>query len=300
MSDSDQFLANIAYRSSDEILAHSRFAAARTAFVDAVLRHYEGDLFLTRLLVEAGRTVIFTVILCLHAHYDEADRATWPTMRLLKEKMVQFGLSSARRIEDLVARLAHTRFLESLASESDRRVRLLTPTAKMISEDQSWLAAHYRPLHVMFPDPGYAQAIERDLSFQRAHRRAAMGFFALGAQVMASNPAMMLFLSRDAGVMILIKLIQMSGAGGDKASEGLSYADIGARFGVSRTHVRAVLQDAEQAGLVSLASRGGRFVQLKPSILQAFDRFVADSMSGNDLLFQISLTQMKGHDRAPK
>jgi hypothetical protein len=299
MSSSDQAVADIAFHSSEEILSHSRFATARKVFVEAVLGLYEGDLFLNRLLLEAARTVIFTVILCLHARYDETDRATWPTMRLLKDSMTQFGLSSPRRIEDLVARLVHSGFLESLASKRDGRVRILTPTAEMIAKDLDWLAAHYRPLQVMFPDPGYAEPIGRNPPFQRAQRLAAMGFFALGAQIMASNSAMMLFLSRDAGVMILIKLIQMSDAGGDRAAEPLSYADLGVRFGVSRTHVRAILTDAEQAGLVSLSGRGGRFVQLKPAVLRAFDRFMADSMSGNDLLFRIALRQMTRADGAP-
>jgi len=101
---------------------------------------------------------------------------------------------------------------------------------------------------------------------------------------------MMLFLNRDAGVMILIKLFQMAtGAGG---AEGLSYTDIASRFGVSRTHVRLILQDAERNGDVALSGRGGRLVELKPSILQAFDRFVADSMAGHDLLFRLALSRM--------
>jgi hypothetical protein len=122
----------------------------------------------------------------------------------------------------------------------------------------------------------------------RAQRLAAMGFFAHGAQIMASNPATMLFLSRDAGVMVLTKLVQMTGSAGDDAADGLSYADIGARFGVSRTHVRELLQDAERAQLVALSGRGGRLVELKPAVWQAFDRFVAESMSGHDMLFKIA------------
>jgi hypothetical protein len=55
--------------------------------------------------------------------------------------------------------------------------------------------------------------------------------------------------------------------------------------------VRLILQDAEQAGLVALSGQGGRLVELKPSVLQAFDRFLADSMSGHDLLFRIALSQ---------
>jgi hypothetical protein len=62
----------------------------------------------------------------------------------------------------------------------------------------------------------------------------------------------------------------------------------------SRIHVRKTLQDAEQVGLVGLSGRGGRFVELMPSVRRAFAPFVADSMSGHDLLFQIALKQIKG------
>jgi hypothetical protein len=286
-------LADIAYHSADEILAHPRFSVAQAAYVNAVLDLYEGDAFLNRLLLEAGRAVLFANIICLHARYDEADRTTWPTMSLLQEVMTQFGLASPRRIEDLVARLIHSGILESIASKQDRRFRILTPTAKMLSLDQGWLAAHYLPLDVMFPSPGYAPPIRRDPEFQQAQRLVANDFVALGARILAGNPVMMLFLSRDAGVMVLIKLIEMAGTG-HGPPEALSYADIGARFGVSRTHVRSLLQDAEQAGLVGRSNRGGRFVELKPAVLQAFDRFTAESMSGHDLLFNLAVGRMAG------
>src|SRR5580693_7739170 len=103
MSGFPQSLAGISYHSSDDILAHPRFAAARTVFVDRTLALYEDEPFLNRLLVEAGRLIIATAILCLHVRYDETDRSTWPTVRLLKESMAPFAHSSPRRIEDLVA-----------------------------------------------------------------------------------------------------------------------------------------------------------------------------------------------------
>jgi hypothetical protein len=43
---------------------------------------------------------------------------------------------------------------------------------------------------------------------------------------------------------------------------------------------------------VALSGQGGRLVELKPAILRAFDRFIADSMSGHDLLHRIALTRM--------
>jgi hypothetical protein len=287
--------ADVQYRSSDEILAHPLFVSARIAFVDAVLALYEDDPFLTRMLLEAGRYVTFSVIMCFHARYDGTDRSTWPTMSRLKEAMAQFGLSSSRRVEALVARLVHSGFLEMVTSKQDRRVRIPTPTERMLAQDRDWLAAHYLPLHILFPDPGYGPMIQRDPTFQMAQRLVSTDFFGRGATILASNPGIMLFLSRDAGVMILIKLIQMTQIANEGFEEGLSYADIGARFGVSRTHVRAVLHDAEHAGFVHLSGRGGQLVQLTPAVMQAFDRFVADSMSGHDLMFQIALKTMTGN-----
>ena len=292
MSSPDQPSAGM-YRPPEEILAHPQFSAARAAFVEAVLALYEGNAFLNRLLLEAVRQVTFNMIVQLYCCYDEADRSTWPTMRLLKQQMVLFGLSSPRRIEDLVAKLVRFGFLERHPSQQDGRVRLLTPTAKMMSLDLDWLAALYRPLQVMFPDRGYSQPIKRDPAFQRVQRAVALSFSAKGADILASNRGMMLFHTRDAGVTILIKFIQMTAAAGNGVAE-LSYSDVGARFGVSRTHVRKLLQDAERADLVRLSGQGGRLVELKPAMLGAFDRFVAESMSGHDLLFGITLGQMTG------
>jgi DNA-binding MarR family transcriptional regulator len=280
--------------SSQDILAHPRFAAARAAFVDAVLALHEGDQFRSRLLSEAMRQVTFNMMVSLHLRYDVTDRSTWPTPRRLKDEISRFGLASPRRIDALVARLARFGYVESRPSEQDGRVRILTPTAKMMALDREWLFYHHVPLHVLFPKPGYPEPIARDVAFQRAQRLVALDFSAKGADIMAGNPAVMRFMNRDSGVLVLIKLIQMQAAGDGK---GVTYQDIGPRFGVSRTHVRLLMEDAAQHGDVSLSGRARRLVELQPSILQAFDRFLAEAMSGHDLLYRLTLERMKKEER---
>jgi DNA-binding FadR family transcriptional regulator len=99
----------------------------------------------------------------------------------------------------------------------------------------------------------------------------------------------MLFQGRDGGIMVLIKMIAM--AGQERADEPLkiSYADLGGRFGVSRTHVRKLLEAAEGMDLVRLTKSDGQFVELLPPVLQAFDRLVADATSGFDLCYRLAL-----------
>jgi len=278
-----------AFHSTEEILAHPRFPFARDEFVRAMLALYEHKPFLNRLLLETARSVLFGVIMCLHARYDEVDRATWPTLGLITQSTVAMGVASESRVHDLVSLLIKTGYLERRAAPRDRRVRILTPTEKMIAQDQDFLVSHHLPLDVLFPDPGYAPIMTRDPAFQLKQRLVSVDLFALGAQILAGNPIMALFQSRDAGVMILIKMIQMAGGQGGAEPLKVSYSDMGDRFGVSRTHVRKLLVAAEEMGLVRLTKAGGQFVELMPPLLQAFDRLVADAMSGHDLCYNLAL-----------
>jgi DNA-binding MarR family transcriptional regulator len=278
-----------AVHTPEEILAHPRFAIARAAFVDAVLTLHEGDQFRSRLLAEVMRQVTFNLIVSLHLRHDVSDRTTWATPQRLKDEIRAFGMASPRRVDALVARLAQLGYVDIRPSEHDGRARILIPTVKMMSLDREWLVYHYTPLHMMFPDPGYGEPITRNAAFQRAQRLAALDFSSKGAEIMANNPAVMRFMGRDSGVMVLIKLIQLSAAGNARE---VSHSDVGARFGVSRTHVRALLEDAADHGDVSLRGRGGRLVELKPSLLQAFDRFLADAMSGHDMLYRLARERM--------
>jgi hypothetical protein len=159
-----------------------------------------------------------------------------------------------------------------------------------MSLDREWLYYHYLPLRLLFPD-SYAEPVARDPLFQRAQRLVALEFTAKGADIMARNPAVMRFMGRDSGILVLIKLIQMEMSTGD-SKQGLSYSDIGVRFGISRTHVRGLLEEAAQHGDVSLSGRGGHLIELQPSMLQAFDRFLADAMSGHDMLYKLTLERM--------
>jgi len=277
------------FHSPEEILAHPRFALARDEFVRAMLALYEHKPFLNRLLLEASRTVLMSVIMCLYARYGESDRATWPTLRLVADSMATHGLASASRVHDLVSRLIKTGYLEQRAAPQDRRARILTPTEKMIAQDQDFLVSHHLPLQILFPDPGYGLIMTRDPAFQLKQRLVSRDLFALGAKILAGNPVMMLFQGRDAGVMILIKMMQLAKGQGGAVPLKISYSDLGRRFGVSRTHVRKLLEAAEELDLVVLTRGGGHFVEMKPQLLAAFDRLVADAMSGFDLCYQLAL-----------
>ncbi|MCD2317319.1 hypothetical protein LQ954_14315 [Sphingomonas sp. IC-11] len=271
----------VKYRTAASILAHPEYSKARVAYLNGVLALYGDDVFLNRLLLEGARTVIFAVAICLDAGFREEDRDTWPTISNLKKALAPFGLASPRRIEQVVSRLIQTGYLESRVSPHDARVRLLAPTPKMLAHDQEWLISHYRPLAILFGEGRYARALGRDPAFQRVQRGVACDFFVQSAMVLLRNPDIMLFLARDAGILVLLRLVSATLVAGS-ATVSLSLADLARSCSISRTHVRQLLNDAQTQGLVQI-SQAARQITILPRALQSLDQFIADGMSNHDL-----------------
>jgi hypothetical protein len=183
----------------------------------------------------------------------------------------------------LISRFVDAGFFEPSTTAIDRRVRILTPTTKMLAHDLEWLAVHYRPLQVLFPEIGYRQPMQHDPIFQKNLRKISGKFAAYAAQLMASNPSVMFFMQRDAGAMILMKLISLANGEGEAR---VSLTDLSDRFGISRTHVRKTILEAEKQALLQYSEPT---IVLAPSLIAAYDRFVADTMSGHDAMFRMAV-----------
>jgi len=272
------------FHSPDEILAHPAFAEARSVWIEGMLSLYENNTFLSRLLAVTQRSAVFFNTLTLDAAYDAADRSTWPTMGLLQETMVPYQLSSRRSVEAIVARFVETGYMSRRTMATDHRVRLLTPTEKSLIHDLDWVRVYYSPLAVMFPAYDYALPMRRDRAFRTALRRAGRDSLADAANLLETNPTITFLMNRDAGMMVLIKLMQTGGAQGVSR---VGFTDLADRFGISRTHVRRMLQDAEREGLLRLSEAG---VALERPLVAAFDRFLADCMAAFHFLSQLAMT----------
>src|SRR5690606_8258895 len=147
---------------------------------------------------------------CLAAGYREDDRSSWPTIGNLKKVLSLFGVSSPRRTEDIVGRLIQTDYLGSRVSPVDARARLLYPTPRMLAYDRAWLVAHYHPLAPLFGKGDYVLPLGGVFDFLRVQRQVSTGIFEQSAEVLLRNPGVMLLVSRDAGILVLMRLMQDS------------------------------------------------------------------------------------------
>ena len=84
--------------------------------------------------------------------------------------------------------------------------------------------------------------------------------------------------------------------GGGGSSACRAYADVGERFGVSRTHVRKLLVAAEGAGLVKPHARRGHRVEILPRLCSSHDRGIAGGMYLHDILYMPATKATTHHD----
>ena len=91
--------------------------------------------------------------------------------------------------------------------------------------------------------------------------------------------------------MILMKLVQDIDKGLVATPRRSFFADVAESFGISRTHVRITLQEAQEDGLVSVTEQS---IVMMPPLVAAFDRFVAGVMSGHDFMFRAATRELAG------
>lgn len=275
--------------SADDILAHPRFGLAREMYVRELLEMHENQPAENRLLIDGGTATIFMSVIIMDAGHRPEDRATWPTMQLLKGQMEAHSIASGRRTHDIVRRLVDTGYISAYRAPDDRRVTLLAPSDKMLTHDRRALRVYYHPLHVLFPDPGYPEPVNHDPVFHWIARDICAAFLAHAQQFILANPVIAFFLPRQAGHMILTKLMHLCAHQDDQAAPQVSFLKIGDSFGVSRTHVRKLLQAAAELGFVRLS---GNSVDVTPECRAGFDRFLADTMAGHDLIYRMAKARM--------
>ncbi|MCS3727726.1 hypothetical protein [Bradyrhizobium betae] len=272
----------------DEILNHPRLPEARHAYLSHFVGLYEGDPFLVRLLLEAGRFFVFHCAAVIETAQDPARRETWFTVAALKEQLAIFGYASGRQVDHLVARLREVGYLEQHRAPGDGRVRLLASTPKLRAHHTEWLATHYVPLAILFPHHDYRPVLSRDRAFHALHCGTCLPFHPVAARLMMTLAERLLFFTHAAGPLIENVVLKAAMDAADPTA-AVPYIDAADRFGVSRTHVRNLMQDAERAGLVKITGRGGRSILILPRFWVAYDHGLAVGMYLHDAVNVVAM-----------
>lgn len=65
-------------------------------------------------------------------------------------------------------------------------------------------------------------------------------------------------------------------------------------FGVSRSHIRNIVSAAEQRNFIARYGNKNQFIVLTPHWIDAFNKFIADSLSYSDLTYRLAQAALSG------
>jgi hypothetical protein len=273
-----------------EFLGAPGFAEARDRLIAGKLALYEGNHLFNRLILEEGRFLCYIAALSLHAGQEITQPSTWLTLGRLQREVTELGVASRNRVEAQVSCLRKYGFLTQQPHASDRRVRLLMPSAALLARDIGILGLMIDGLADFGLSPADARKGPLSPELHRAMRRATLPHLPGFSRLIRRHLPLVPFFAHDCGYMILLLLLRGAReSGSDLISTG--YQRLATQTGVSRTHVRRIVEAARDAGLLTTTARGGHDIRLTPLMWHAADRWFADKFAFTDLLLREATMQ---------
>ena len=271
------YLPPAIYEEAGRFRRHPAFPEAVRRNAESLLSFYERQPLLNHLVSEEARWLTGGFILFLHFTRDPEDPTSGATLARVQALAASHRLASPGRIAALVGLMRLGRFIVQVRAGADRRVRRLEPTPALMTYSRRHLAAQLGPLALVSPEDDYCALHEKDPTFMSRYYREAGRLYFAGGRIPELIPAIRLFMARDAAYMILLRLwlSDPDGAIPPRRPVSLPYGEVGARFGVSRAHVRKVMEAAAAAGYLDLQAEGGRAIRVLPPLVDLFEDCLA-------------------------
>jgi hypothetical protein len=233
--------------------AHPRFpAAARTAaagFIDL----WQGNRILNVLMSDRARFHISLFAVHLHRLSRPNDPHSGLTVSRMTALCGEQDFCSPGRAKTMLMLMRAFGHIAPAPNEADRRLRRLVPTERLMALHGERNRRLFEAIAMVLPECAEAFAAQSHPDFTGLFVCRYCDHFLTGFRLIDGIPHMRLFVERNAGTMILCS-IMLSGEADDVYPPALpvrvSSSALSRRLGVSRAHVRRLLQDAENQGLL--------------------------------------------------
>ncbi len=261
--------------------AHPRFAEAwRTAHI-GFTDLWQGNRILNSLVNDRARWHISLFAVHLHLLSRPNDPRSGLTVSRMTALCVEQKFCSPGRAKAMLMLMRVFGYLAPAPNEADRRLRRLVPTERLMALHRERNRRLFQAIAMVLPACAEAFAAQSHPDFTGHFVCRYCEQFLTGFRFIDGIPDMRFFVDRNAGIMILSHMM-LSGEADDTYPPSLPVSvplsTVCRRFGVSRAHVRRLLQGAETQGLVERLD--GDRIRLLPRLIQA----AGDLMAAHFLL----------------
>ena len=212
------------------------------------------------------QTIVFT--LHLYDSFDASDERTGLTLTRLQKLCTSYGLASSGGVTAFVGLMLVAGYLRRQPSYKDRRIVHLAPTEKFVNIVESWNLRVLQSIDAVMPEGGLATAYAAHPRFGWDMRERSTQNLLGGWKPLEPFPEALYFVSRHGGWMLLCRCV--AGMLRQDRSRitpvSVDLTAFGKSFGVSRTHLRRVLEGAHEMGLLDAPPRNGSQILMSPKL----------------------------------
>jgi len=270
---------------------HPRFLFALFKYCELIPDYFAGALYLNKVVTESARFEMLAYALYLYDTRNPGDPRTGLTVARLSRICAERNVASRGRVIAILGIMQIVGYLRQRRSEIDKRIVHLEPTAKFIAIVEAWNVRILQVLDVVDNGEAFVNAYRADARFGWDMRRRGAEALLAGWNPLDPFPELRLFYYRDGGWMLLLacaaNALQQSN-GREIAPVSLDLGAFGKRFGVSRSHLRRLLEDAFALGFLKAPPKNGQTILFAPDYMAMFLTWMASELS-NYRLWAIDL-----------
>lgn len=248
---------------------HPCFHAALRLYAELVTENFEKTYALTRIISEEARYMIGIALLAMHCSRDPHDPNSGATTTRLQAFAERFGLAGPNRVAALIAIMKHAGYLNQVRVPCDRRIKRLEPTVRGLAVAEAMTIATLRPIQLLSDAHDYLEIFRTDPDFAGRYYCGSLRLYADGCRIILALPEYDLFGKQNAGREVMFKLwLALTNRGSvEPGVVSCSYNQLANSFGVSRGHVRRMIEKGQEQGLFVVHAAGGQAIEILPSFI---------------------------------
>jgi hypothetical protein len=261
--------------------------------------YFSDNVNLNKVVTEAWRFHMLVFALHLYDSRDPNDPSSGLTFANLTRLCAEQKIASRGRVFAILGIMQLAGYLRRRRSTSDSRIVQLEPSPVFIGIVEGW---NQRILQIIDAiDDTEALAVAH-----LAHRRFGWEMREHGAQTILAGwkildpfPETAHFVYSDGGWMLLLSCVAdalRASGGREIAPVCVDLGTFGKRFGVSRSHLRRLLEQAHNKGLLDAPPRNGQHIALAPHLVASFLTCMASEL-GNYRLWALAAKRELGVER---
>ncbi|ATC32991.1 hypothetical protein CA606_11995 [Caulobacter vibrioides] len=236
--------------------------------------YYADHLLLNKVVTEGRRFEMLVYLLYLEATVSAEDPRSGLTNANFRRICVRQNVCSPNRASVVLGIMRLAGFVTDARDDGgDARVARLAVTPKFMETVEGWNQAMLTFVDAAVPGDDLAGAHARIPGLGRGMRINGGRALLDGWHLLPPFPEARMMIDRDGGWMLLMHLAYESLRQGQRrviAPVSVDLAAFGRRFGVSRSHLRRLLEEVHQAGLLAAPPRNGAHIQLTPQLLASY------------------------------